>query len=111
LECEFLTSSQQFGGINALNYYFPTILEDALGMSELMARILTGCNATSYAISSAMAFWMVDGVGRRSLMMNGAFFQFVAYVMVAISVALLSHAPSQVSLLRPFFQKPPDLLL
>lgn len=65
-------------------------------MSELMARILTGCNATSYAISSAMAFWLIDRVGRRSLMMNGAFWQFFAYVMVAISVALLSHAPSQV---------------
>ncbi|KAK6369903.1 hypothetical protein LTS17_009353 [Exophiala oligosperma] len=86
---------QQFGGINGLNYYFPTILENALGMSELMARILTGCNATSYAISSAMAFWLIDRVGRRSLMMNGAFWQFFAYVMVAISVALLSHAPSQ----------------
>ncbi len=92
-----LTYSQQFGGINALNYYFPTILENALGMSELMARILTGCNATSYAISSALAFWLIDRVGRRSLMMNGAFFQFFAYVMVAISVAMLSHAPSQVS--------------
>lgn len=66
-------------------------------MSELMARILTGCNATSYAISSALAFWMIDRVGRRSLMMSGAFFQFFAYVMVAISIAHLSHAPSQVS--------------
>ncbi|KAF2176205.1 general substrate transporter [Zopfia rhizophila CBS 207.26] len=84
---------QQFGGINALNYYFPIILENNIGMSELMARILTGCNATSYAISSALCFWMIERFGRRSLMISGAALQFLAYVMVAIAVALLSTAP------------------
>lgn len=85
---------QQFGGINALNYYFPIILENNIGMSEFMARVLTGCNATSYAISSAMAFWMIDRFGRRSLMIGGATLQFFAYVMVAIAVALLSQGTS-----------------
>ncbi|KAF2106437.1 general substrate transporter [Lophiotrema nucula] len=86
---------QQFGGINALNYYFPIILENSIGMSEFMARILTGCNATSYAISSALCFWMIERFGRRSLMMTGAALQFFAYLMVAIAVALLATAPSQ----------------
>ncbi|KAF2704029.1 general substrate transporter [Pleomassaria siparia CBS 279.74] len=86
---------QQFGGINALNYYFPIILEKSIGMSELMSRILTGCNATSYAISSALCFWMIERFGRRTLMMGGASLQFFAYLMVAISVALLANAPSQ----------------
>ncbi|PSN70514.1 general substrate transporter [Corynespora cassiicola Philippines] len=86
---------QQFGGINALNYYFPIILQDSIGMSELMARILTGCNATSYAISSALAFWMIDRFGRRSLMIGGATLQFFAYLMVAIAVALLHTAEKE----------------
>lgn len=92
---------QQLGGINALNYYFSIILENNLGMSEMMARILTGCNATSYCISTALAFWMIDRFGRRSLMMTGLWLQFIAYVMVAISVAMLARAPQQVS--RPYF--------
>lgn len=76
---------------------FPIILENNIGMTEFMARVLTGCNATSYAISSALAFWMIDRFGRRSLMMGGASLQFLAYVMVAIAVALLSSgvAPYQ----------------
>ncbi|KAF2731018.1 general substrate transporter [Polyplosphaeria fusca] len=86
---------QQFGGINALNYYFPIILENSIGMSELMARILTGCNATSYVISSALAFWMIDRFGRRGLMISGAVLQCIAYLMVAIAVALLATAPKQ----------------
>jgi MFS family permease len=62
-----------------------------------MARILTGCNATSYAISSALCFWMIERFGRRSLMLTGLALQFLAYLMVAIEVALLAHAPFQVS--------------
>lgn len=66
-------------------------------MSEMMARILTGCNATSYCISTALAFWMIDRFGRRTLMMGGLALQFLAYVMVAIAVSQLSSAPQQVS--------------
>ncbi|KAH7051116.1 general substrate transporter [Macrophomina phaseolina] len=86
---------QQFGGINALNYYFPLIIERNIGLSEFMARVLTGCNATSYAISSALCFWMIDRYGRRSLMISGSTLQFFAYVMVSIAIALLANAPSQ----------------
>lgn len=86
---------QQMGGINALNYYFSIILQDNLGMSELMARVLTGANATSYCISTALAFWMIDRFGRRTLMMSGLGLQGFAYVMVSIAVALLVTAPQQ----------------
>lgn len=87
---------QQFGGINALNYYFPTILTESLGKSELLSRVLTGCNATSYMISTGLSFWMIERIGRRSLMLSGLGLQGLAYVMVAISVAMLSTAPHQV---------------
>lgn len=39
---------------------------------------------------------MIERFGRRSLMLSGLWLQFLAYLMVAISVALLSHAPLQV---------------
>jgi MFS family permease len=84
------------GGINALNYYFSIILEQNLGMSELMARVLTGVNATSYCISTALAFWIIERAGRRVLMLSGLCLQGFAYVMVAIAVGLLATAPQQV---------------
>ncbi|RDW69809.1 hypothetical protein BP6252_08829 [Coleophoma cylindrospora] len=86
---------QQFGGINALNYYFPIILTESLGLSELLARILTGCNATSYMISSGLCFWMIERFGRRSLMLSGLGLQCLAYVMVAIAISQLTSAPTQ----------------
>ena len=83
---------------NALNYYFSIIHQDNLGMSELMARVLTGANATSCCISTAMAFWIIDRRGRRFLMLIGLSLQCAAYIMVAIAVAMLATAPQQVSL-------------
>jgi MFS family permease len=92
---------QQFGGINALNYYFPIILTENIGLSVFMARVLTGCNATSYMISSGLCFWMIERFGRRSLMLSGLVLQCVAYVMVALAVGLLATAPFQVSHFSP----------
>ncbi|KAJ5613291.1 hypothetical protein N7510_006485 [Penicillium lagena] len=86
---------QQFSGINALNYYFTIILINNVGETELLARILTGCNATSYMVSSAMAFWLIERSGRRMLMLSGLSLQCLAYVMVALSIALLNQAPFQ----------------
>lgn len=86
---------QQWGGINALNYYFPIILEKSLGLSNLLARVLTGANATSYMISSGIAFWLIERSGRRSLMMWGLGLQGFAYVMVALSVGLLATNPTK----------------
>lgn len=91
-----LTIFKQMGGINALNYYFSIILEQNLGMSELLARVLTGVNATSYCISTALAFWIIERAGRRFLMLSGLCLQGFAYIMVAIAVGLLASAPQQV---------------
>jgi MFS family permease len=92
---------QQLGGINALNYYFSVILINNLGFSEFLARVLTGANATSYCISTAMAFWLIDRAGRRTLMLSGLVLQCFAYIMVAISVALLDDSPQKVRVNAP----------
>jgi hypothetical protein len=51
-------------------------------------------------ISSGLCFWMIERFGRRSLMLSGLGLQCLAYVMVALSVALLSTAPNQVCTLN-----------
>lgn len=39
---------------------------------------------------------MIERFGRRSLMLTGASLQCLAYIMVAIAIALLNRAPLQV---------------
>ncbi|KAK4950263.1 hypothetical protein LTR10_011244 [Elasticomyces elasticus] len=86
---------KQMTGINALNYYFSIILINNLGFSELLARVLTGANATSYCISTASAFFIIERRGRRFLMMTGLWLQAFAYIMVALAVGMLARAPQQ----------------
>ncbi|KAM0300220.1 hypothetical protein ACHAPM_006528 [Fusarium culmorum] len=38
---------QQFGGINIMSYYMPTVLINSVGLTERMARLLSACNAVS----------------------------------------------------------------
>lgn len=72
------------------------MLTKNVGLDELLARILTGCNATSYLVSSACCFWIIDRFGRRVLMLSGLSIQGFAYIMVAIAIALLPSASYEV---------------
>ncbi|KUI62552.1 Sugar transporter STL1 [Cytospora mali] len=63
---------QQMTGINTVGYYLPVILEDNVGMTQELARIVAGCGAIFYLIASLPPIWFIDKVGRRPVMMWGA---------------------------------------
>lgn len=75
---------QQFGGINIMSYYLPTVLEQAVGMGESMARLLTACNAISYMIFSGLAVLLVERMGRRGLMLLSTAGQFFCFLIITI---------------------------
>ncbi|CAC9885106.1 unnamed protein product, partial [Aureobasidium pullulans] len=80
---------QQFGGINIMSYYTPTIMITYVGLSNSMARLLSACNAVSYFIFAGVAVLFVERLGRRSLMMISTFLQLVAFLRISI---LLKYA-------------------
>ncbi|KAJ5769410.1 hypothetical protein N7520_003969 [Penicillium odoratum] len=82
---------QQFGGINIMSYYLPTVLEQAVGMGESMARLLTACNAISYMIFAGLAVLLIERMGRRGLMLLSTFGQFFCFLIITI---LLRYAES-----------------
>ncbi|KAJ5716260.1 hypothetical protein N7493_008171 [Penicillium malachiteum] len=75
---------QQFGGINIMSYYLPTVLEKAVGMEESMARLLTACNAISYMIFSGLAVLLIERMGRRGLMLLSTAGQFFCFLVITI---------------------------
>ncbi|KAJ5288760.1 hypothetical protein N7478_001790 [Penicillium angulare] len=75
---------QQFGGINIMSYYLPTVLEQAVGMEESMARLLTACNAISYMIFSGLAVLLIERMGRRGLMLLSTGGQFFCFLIITI---------------------------
>lgn len=64
---------QQFSGVNALGYYLPTLLQQSVGFSETMARLLTACNSTSYLGAAIFCVIIIDMAGRRKYALSSHF--------------------------------------
>jgi Na+/melibiose symporter-like transporter len=75
---------QQFGGINIMSYYMPTVLINSVGLTESMARLLSACNAVSYLIFSSAAVFLVERWGRRGLMLLSTAGQLLSFLVITI---------------------------
>lgn len=75
---------QQFGGINIMSYYMPTVLINSVGLTERMARLLSACNAVSYLIFSSAAILLVERWGRRGLMLLSTAGQLLSFLVITI---------------------------
>lgn len=85
---------QQFGGINIISYYLPTVLITSVGLSNQMSRLLSACNAVSYFVFSCVAVTLVDKWGRRGLMLTSTFGQFVSFLVITILLRYSSNTGS-----------------
>ncbi|KAJ5815829.1 Major facilitator superfamily domain general substrate transporter [Penicillium robsamsonii] len=77
---------QQFGGINIMSYYMPTVLTKSVGLPEKMARLLSACNAVSYLIFSGVAVLLIERMGRRGLMLLSTLGQFACFLIITVLV-------------------------
>ncbi|KAI4524662.1 general substrate transporter [Schizophyllum commune Loenen D] len=80
---------QQLVGINVTSYYLPLVLQNSVGLSNTLSRLLAACNSLSYLFFSFAGLWLIERAGRRKLMMWGAAGQAVCYILIS---ALLSQA-------------------
>ncbi|KAJ4490607.1 general substrate transporter [Lentinula aciculospora] len=80
---------QQLVGINVTSYYLPLVLQNSVGLSNTMSRLLAACNSVSYLIFSFIGLWLIERAGRRKMMMWGAAGQAVCYALIS---GLLSQA-------------------
>ncbi|KAH9475261.1 MFS-type transporter oryC [Psilocybe cubensis] len=80
---------QQLVGINVTSYYLPLVLQNSVGLSNNLSRLLAACNSVSYLFFSFAGLLLIERAGRRKLMMWGAAGQCVCYIFIS---ALLSQA-------------------
>ncbi|PPQ65041.1 hypothetical protein CVT26_015737 [Gymnopilus dilepis] len=85
---------QQLVGINVTSYYLPLVLQNSVGLSNNLARLLAACNSVSYLAFSFLGIVLIERAGRRKLMMWGAAGQAVCYVLIS---AMLSQASDPVN--------------
>ncbi|KAJ5105145.1 Mitochondrial substrate/solute carrier [Penicillium alfredii] len=73
----------QLNGINVISYYAPLVFESA-GWAGRDAILMTGINGISYLLSTVPPWYLVDGWGRRPILLSGA-------VAMIISLSLISY--------------------
>lgn len=74
---------QQLVGINVTSYYLPLVLQNSVGLSNNLSRLLSAVNSVSYLAFSFCGLLLIEKAGRRKLMMWGAAGQFVCYVFIS----------------------------
>ncbi|KAK3673668.1 hypothetical protein LTR78_006573 [Recurvomyces mirabilis] len=75
---------QQFGGINVMSIYMPTLLITSVGLKSDMARLIAALSSVAYLVSSGVAAPLVERCGRRFMMMVSTAIQLVCFFMMAI---------------------------
>lgn len=76
---------QQISGINLITYYIPTIIEDQIGLTGELSRLIAACNGTEYFAASWVAVFTIEKFGRRTLMLFGAVGMSLSMVILAIT--------------------------
>ncbi|KAJ5584103.1 uncharacterized protein N7459_003903 [Penicillium hispanicum] len=73
----------QLNGINVISYYAPLVFQSA-GWAGRDAILMTGINGISYLLSTIPPWYLVDGWGRRPILLSGA-------VAMIVSLSLISY--------------------
>ncbi|KAJ5168136.1 uncharacterized protein N7482_003730 [Penicillium canariense] len=83
---------QQISGINLITYYAATIYEKSMGMDSLMSRILAACNGTEYFLASLIPIFVIEKIGRRTLMLVGAAGMSISMAVLAITTSFVGQS-------------------
>lgn len=75
-------------GINVITFYSNTILQQDLGYSPILSRIISSCLQTWQFFAATSAIFLIDRIGRRRLLIGGATLMAIANAGLA---ALQSH--------------------
>lgn len=83
----------QLNGINIISYYAPMIFESA-GWVGRSAILMTGINSIVYIISTIPPWYLVDGWGRKPLLLSGLILMGIPLLIIAYSLFLNNeHTP------------------
>lgn len=95
---------QQISGINLITYYIPNVLENEVGLSPFLSKLIAACNGTEYFLASWIAVFTIERFGRRKLMLFGAAGMSVCMVCLAAtgSVGSFSSGIAQTFFLFAF---------
>ncbi|KAF2710604.1 sugar transporter STL1 [Pleomassaria siparia CBS 279.74] len=87
----WMQAMNQISGINVTSYYMSYIFINALGISELLSRILAAAGSVDYLVFACLAYFVIERFGRRRVMMCSAAACSTCWIVIAISLGLSAH--------------------
>ncbi|KAK5076529.1 hypothetical protein LTR64_005991 [Lithohypha guttulata] len=84
----WMQAMNQISGINVTSYYMTYVFINALGISELLSRILAAAGSMDYLFFSFMAYFVIERFGRRKVMMTSATACGICWMVIAIALGL-----------------------
>jgi MFS family permease len=81
----WMQAMNQISGINVTSYYMSYIFINALGISELLSRILAAAGSVDYLIFACLAYFVIERYGRRKVMMVSAAACSICWIVIAAS--------------------------
>jgi hypothetical protein len=81
----WMQAMNQISGINVTSYYMSYIFINALGISELLSRILAAAGSVDYLIFACLAYFVIERHGRRKVMMTSAAACSICWIVIAAS--------------------------
>ena len=78
-----LTSCQLFFASLTRFLSLPLVLQNSVGLSNNLSRLLAACNSVSYLIFSFAGLYLIERAGRRKMMMWGAAGQCFCYIFIS----------------------------
>ncbi|KAI2726195.1 hypothetical protein CBS147332_3082 [Penicillium roqueforti] len=76
----------QMSGINLITQYAPIIFQDSIGMRRSVSQLVAGFNSLEYMLATIPPIFYIERVGRRKVLMWGAFGQSMTMMVLAITV-------------------------
>ncbi|KAH8657712.1 MFS transporter [Xylariales sp. PMI_506] len=84
----WMQAMNQISGINVTSYYMTYVFIHAIGLNELLARILAAAGSVDYLIFSFLAYFVVERYGRRKVMMISATACSTCWIVISIALGL-----------------------
>ncbi|KAF7305439.1 Hexose carrier protein [Mycena chlorophos] len=94
---------QQLVGINVTSYYLPLVLQNSVGLSNNLARLLAACNSITYLLFAFFGIVLIERAGRRKLMMSGAVGQAGCYIAISYCLAFAGPEDRRYGAAATFF--------
>ncbi|PGH20429.1 hypothetical protein AJ80_03575 [Polytolypa hystricis UAMH7299] len=84
----WMQAMNQISGINITSYYMSYVFINALGISELLARILAAAGSVDYLLFSCLAYFVIERYGRRKVMMCSSAACSLCWIVISIVLSI-----------------------